>query len=493
MGKFFKVPFAEVGDKQVIPNNIQGDGSVSFTEGFGQNYSADPNIYPNALKVPRDSSNELFYDITEALQQYQTHGAPDFITTADNEGSPYPYDIWALVRYDDGSGFQIYQSLVNANITLPTSANNWRNVTSGLTDSKGVYIENAVFDGAVFDRDVVYWDSGSGTFKPAFGDGSISDLLIGMADIPNSRVLLVGEISGPFYGSAGLQTNLLPDAVYYMSNINRPGHITQTPSDPNILVRLGVAKTSNTFFFFPQVLNSARAQVFTSNGNFIVPHNVKQIIVSGCGGGGGGGGGGGALSINPSDVYASGGGSGGGAGRFFLKETFVVNVGETLSISIGGGGSGGSAGTAVTSGEDGGNGGTTELLRGITVMVSAAGGTGGIGSPAAFAPPLIPAGGAGQNMGGDNGGIGVASRGFITSASSGNGGHGGTSYFGSGGKGGRSNGQGAVSDGTTADISGAGYGGGGGGGSGRAAIDSIASGSGGTGGSGKSGVLIIEW
>ena len=75
-----------------------------------------------AKKVPRPQSNQVLFDISDNTNQYQTHGFPDFITALQNDGVLYPYDEWAIVRYDDGSGFDLYQSLVNANATLPTNA-----------------------------------------------------------------------------------------------------------------------------------------------------------------------------------------------------------------------------------------------------------------------------------------------------------------------------------------------------------------------------------
>lgn len=122
--KYFKTPFASSGDVTVIPELVQPDGSVSYTQGYGPNYQADPGSDPDALDIERDKMNDLFLVITAALQQYQQHGTPDFITSADNGGSPYSYAKYARVLYDD-SGIKAYQSLEDANTALPTDNTKW--------------------------------------------------------------------------------------------------------------------------------------------------------------------------------------------------------------------------------------------------------------------------------------------------------------------------------------------------------------------------------
>lgn len=40
--KFFQIPFAQSGDLATVPNGVQSDGSVSYTQGYGTAYSSDP-------------------------------------------------------------------------------------------------------------------------------------------------------------------------------------------------------------------------------------------------------------------------------------------------------------------------------------------------------------------------------------------------------------------------------------------------------------------
>lgn len=123
----FLVPFAGSGDKTEIPTDVQADGSVSYPEGWGFDYSRNPSTDPLAKRIDRGTYNQLMYDITSALGRLQTLGAPEWITTAENAGNPYPYAAGAVVRY----GSAVYQSLVGNNIATPgTDATKWA-VVSG--------------------------------------------------------------------------------------------------------------------------------------------------------------------------------------------------------------------------------------------------------------------------------------------------------------------------------------------------------------------------
>lgn len=122
MLKFFRIPFALSGDKATIPDTVDAVlGSVSYPEGFGFNYQRDYATDPLALNVPRDQSNQLYFDITNALAELQAQGVPDFITSALNGGTAYSYAAWAIVRY---SG-DLYLSLEGSNTALPTDATKW--------------------------------------------------------------------------------------------------------------------------------------------------------------------------------------------------------------------------------------------------------------------------------------------------------------------------------------------------------------------------------
>ena len=122
MLKFFRIPFALSGDKTAIPDTVDAvSGSVSYPEGFGFNYQRDFATDPLALNIPRDQSNQLYFDITSAIAELQGQGIPDFITSALNGGTAYSYGVGAVVKY---SG-DLYLSIAAANTSLPSDATKW--------------------------------------------------------------------------------------------------------------------------------------------------------------------------------------------------------------------------------------------------------------------------------------------------------------------------------------------------------------------------------
>lgn len=126
---FFVVPFALSGDKTAIPDPAQGTGDLSYTEGFGIDYEKDPATEPDAKRIPRDQTNQLYFDITSNLRQYQLNGVPEYVTAAQNGGSPVAYELDAYVRFDTGGGvWGVFASLVTANTADPSDATKWRRV-----------------------------------------------------------------------------------------------------------------------------------------------------------------------------------------------------------------------------------------------------------------------------------------------------------------------------------------------------------------------------
>lgn len=83
---FFRTPFGTSGDLTAIPNDTQVDGSVSMDEGYGFDYSRDPDTDPLHKDVERDKQNWLFNKLTAEMGRYQGFGFPDFIEPSDNGG-----------------------------------------------------------------------------------------------------------------------------------------------------------------------------------------------------------------------------------------------------------------------------------------------------------------------------------------------------------------------------------------------------------------------
>lgn len=121
--KFFSTPFATAGDKIDIPDTAQVDGSVSFATGFGPDYEKELGVDPDAKPVPRDATNGILFDVTDAIGSLQRQGAPEFITAADNGGVPFSYGRGARVMY--GSPARPWISRVDNNTTTPAAGDNW--------------------------------------------------------------------------------------------------------------------------------------------------------------------------------------------------------------------------------------------------------------------------------------------------------------------------------------------------------------------------------
>ena len=90
--KKFVVPFASTGNKTAVPNTLQPDGTVSYAQGFGPDYELDKTVDPvNAKDVPRAQTNQLYYDLTDAVGEQQLYGVA--LWGADR--APYPINARA--------------------------------------------------------------------------------------------------------------------------------------------------------------------------------------------------------------------------------------------------------------------------------------------------------------------------------------------------------------------------------------------------------------
>lgn len=123
---YFDVVFAVDGDLTPVPDDVQPDGSINYPQGWGPYYSQDPTIDPGtALFIDRAQTNQLFFDITSALQYIQQNGCAPFITTAMNGGSAYSYRKGVTASYDAGGGTVNWISQVSANTSVPGADANW--------------------------------------------------------------------------------------------------------------------------------------------------------------------------------------------------------------------------------------------------------------------------------------------------------------------------------------------------------------------------------
>lgn len=125
---YFDTPFAIDGSLIPVPDAPQGNGSVSYNQGWGNLYGTL--ISSGGLNISRAQMNQIFNDITTAIQQYQQNGIPPFITTTMNGGTPYSYNQYAMVLYEGVA----YQSLINSNTDTPPTSN-WAVAAIGQSNS----------------------------------------------------------------------------------------------------------------------------------------------------------------------------------------------------------------------------------------------------------------------------------------------------------------------------------------------------------------------
>lgn len=123
MTKTFKVPFATQGDRTSIPNEVQADGAVSYTQGYGYDYERDQVSDPAAKDIEREKMNGIFHDITEAVGEIQNYGFPKWA----EEGKPYP--IRAIVYHKN----KVWQSKVENNEVEPLAGTQWAELKADLT------------------------------------------------------------------------------------------------------------------------------------------------------------------------------------------------------------------------------------------------------------------------------------------------------------------------------------------------------------------------
>lgn len=122
MAKFFRFPFGISGDRVAVPDDAQPGGEVSYAQGFGPDYELELGVDPGAKPVPRDETNQIHFDVTDNIRQYQLNGVPDWHPASDNGGVSIPYPLNATVRHND----LVYRSIVATNIVEPgTDPTKW--------------------------------------------------------------------------------------------------------------------------------------------------------------------------------------------------------------------------------------------------------------------------------------------------------------------------------------------------------------------------------
>lgn len=115
MAKFIRFPFGTSGDRTAVPDTADPGGAVSYTQGFGPDYELELGVDPGAKPVPRPETNQLHFDSTDNIRQYQLNGAPEWYPASENGGVAISYPINSIVRHGD----LVYRSLVATNTVEP--------------------------------------------------------------------------------------------------------------------------------------------------------------------------------------------------------------------------------------------------------------------------------------------------------------------------------------------------------------------------------------
>lgn len=124
---YFVYPFGTAGDITAVPLTA-APAVLSYQYGFGVDFELPLDTNPNALPIPRSQFNQLMFDITSAVQQYQQTGTPNFILAADNLGVAFPYPIYARVRYLG----EVYENQVASNTATPGTDTTWTLISGGV-------------------------------------------------------------------------------------------------------------------------------------------------------------------------------------------------------------------------------------------------------------------------------------------------------------------------------------------------------------------------
>jgi microcystin-dependent protein len=119
---YYKYPFGVDGNLTPVPATGSSNGPVNYQYGWGLDYEKVLGTDPAALAIPRTSSNQVYYDITLNIQQYQQQGTPNFITSTDNApDGAFSYPLYARTLYEG----IIYENQVENNTATPGTDSTW--------------------------------------------------------------------------------------------------------------------------------------------------------------------------------------------------------------------------------------------------------------------------------------------------------------------------------------------------------------------------------
>lgn len=250
---YFDVIFAAGGDLATVPDASQPDGSVNYTDGYGADYSL-PNTNPGFRNPERYKMNQLFNDITSAIQQYQQHGTPPFITSAMNGGSPFSYSLYDRVLY---SGV-VYISNTNSNTDTPPSSK-WT-VDPFASVALKANIASPTFTGTPAAPTAANGTNTTQLATTAFAYGALSTAAGGYVKLPNGLIIQWGLVSLSYTTSEQSTTVTFPltfpTALLSVAEMFRNSacisadHAISAVTAPNMTVKYKAASPSTAGFYY---------------------------------------------------------------------------------------------------------------------------------------------------------------------------------------------------------------------------------------------------
>lgn len=368
--KFFGIPFAVSGDKATIPEDTQPSGAISYQQGYGPDYERDPETDPLAKRVPRDETNELYYQTTNAIKFLQLYGVAEWYAVDDN-GDPVAYPIAAIVRHAYlGGPNALWFSTALSNTAEPGSdPTKWVNVSPGIIQS--------------------------GTWNYAAGGGTANAITVTLSPVPvrvaglTVRFKATADNSGAVtlnVNGTGAAALIGTDGAALLAGDIRTNTIVEAVWDGSAWVmttpRAGVPATVGT------------RQVYSTPGSFswVCPAGVTKVSVRVWAAGGGGGG----TSTVANSASASGGGGG------YTEKVVPVIPGTSYPVVVGTGGTAGAGGGSPLAGGTGGS-------SSFNGTLSATGGTGGLAASGAVQSSTgVGGAGSGGDLNVSGGGGGTA-------------------------------------------------------------------------------------
>ncbi len=121
MAKYIRYPFAENGDRAIVQDTTQANGTISYESGYGAQYSLDIQSDPLARRINRDRYNQVLHDMTSNIQEWQIQLYPAYVPPSSNGNVSISYAKGVIVNFN--GAYRI--SLVNNNTTQPDNTSNW--------------------------------------------------------------------------------------------------------------------------------------------------------------------------------------------------------------------------------------------------------------------------------------------------------------------------------------------------------------------------------